>query len=117
MDLSTHDLVRITLVLISFVLFSLAMLAVVLRAGPKRGTWNQPAAELRAPGKRMSIGLYVAAALHVITGIILAVAMPGGGIAILVVLVVTACFYVLFAQSYALAHKVVARREHAPDAR
>ena len=68
-------------------LFGLAMLGVALRFGPRRGYFNQPAAALRRPGRGMFVAMYVLAALHVLLGVIAAVAVPGGGIGVLLVLV------------------------------
>jgi hypothetical protein len=93
-----------------FILVALAMMVLVLRFGPKRGTWNQPAAQLRRPGRKMSWGLHLVALLHVAAGIVLAVKVPGGGAAVLVVLVLMACFYELCAYSFSLATSVAARR-------
>lgn len=108
---TTTDIVLVTLFLLGMALFGLAMLAVALRAGPRRGYWNQPAAMLRQPGRRMFLGMYAVAILHVLTGLGIALFMPGAGIGIFLVLLATAVFYVLCAHSWALAHAVKRRRE------
>ena len=111
MDSTTVDIVLTIMFLAGMALFGLAMLGVSLRFGPRRGTWNQPAAALVRPGRRMFVALYAVAALHVALGLVLALAFPGGGIAILLVLVATGCFYVLCAHSWSLAHSLKRRRE------
>ena len=114
MDITTTtDIVLVAFFLAGMALFGLAMLAVALRVGPRRGFWNQPAAALRAPGRRMFIGMYAVAILHVLTGLGVALLVPGGGIGIFLVLLATAVFYVLCAHSWALAHAVRRRRERA----
>lgn len=80
----------------------IAGLAVVLRFGPRRGYWNQPAAELRAPGRRTRILLYALALLHVGMGLA-AIAAPGVGVSALVVAVLVAVFYAACAQVMAIA--------------
>lgn len=111
MDSSTLDIVVVVLVLGGFALFALAMFGVTLRIGPRRGFWNQPAAALRRPGTGMFLAMYAVALLHVLAGIVAAIAVPGAGIGILLVLVATAAFYVLCAHSWSLAHAIVRRRE------
>lgn len=108
-DVGDNELLATTL-FVGFVLFSLAMWALALRYGPRRGYWNQPAAALRRPGRRTFLSMYAIAALHVIAGIAGAIAVPGAGIGVLLVLVVTAGFYVLCAHSYALASSAAERR-------
>jgi hypothetical protein len=103
METSTTDLVLVTAMLVGFALFGLAMLAVALRYGPRRGYWNQPAAALRRPGRFTFRGMYAVAIVHVVLGVVVAIAVPGAGIGMLLVLVATACFYVLCAHSFALA--------------
>lgn len=110
MDDTTTDLVIAAMMLVGFVLFALAMLGVALRFGPRRGTWNQPAAALVRPGRRLFISMYALAALHVVVGVIAAIAVPGAGLGVLVVLVATAVFYVLCAHSWSLATGVARRR-------
>ena len=110
MHSSTVDIVIVSLLLGGMALFGLAMLGVALRVGPRRGTFNQPAAALRRPGRRMFASMYVLAAVHVALGLAVAIAVPGGGIAVLLVLVAMASFYVLAAHSFALAHSVASRR-------
>lgn len=105
------DILLVTLFLLGMALFGLAMLAVALRAGPRRGYWNQPAAMLRQPGRRMFLGMYGVAVLHVLTGAGVALFVPGGGIDIFFVLLAAAVFYVLCAHSWAIAHAVRRRRE------
>lgn len=105
----TTDLLLVTAFLVAMALFGVVLLAVVLRVGPKRGTWNQPAAALRRPGRITFRGVYLLAIVHVIAGIGIALRAPGDGTAMLVLLVVMACFYVLMAHSYALAMRVTRR--------
>ena len=105
------DIVLVVLFLLGMALFGLAMLAVALRAGPRRGYWNQPAAMLRQPGRRLFLGMYGIAALHVLTGLGVYLLVPGGEIGIFFVLLAAAVFYVLCAHSWALAHAVKRRRE------
>lgn len=100
---TTTDIVIVTLFLAGMALFGLAMLGVALRLGPRRGYFNQPAAALRRPGRRMFVSMYALAAAHVVLGIIAATAVPGGGIGVLLVLIAMAVFYVLCAHSFALA--------------
>lgn len=100
-------------VLIGFVLMGLAMLAVALRVGPRRGTWNQPAAALRRPGRGVVLAMHALAVLHLLAGIVVAAAVPGGGFDIFVVLAVTAGFYVLCANGYSLARSAERRRSTA----
>ena len=106
----TIDIVLVALMFVGFVLFGLAMFGLALRVGPRRGTWNQPAAALARPGKRVFATMYLVAALHVVVGLVAATAVPGGGMPILIVLVATAVFYVLCAHSFSLAHGVMRRR-------
>ena len=111
MDGTTLDIILVIAFLAGMALFGLAMLAVALRAGPRRGYWNQPAAALVRPGRRMFIAMYAIAILHVLVGLIAALAVPGGGIGIFLVLVAGGCFYVLCAHSWSLAHSVARRRD------
>lgn len=111
MESTTTDIVLTALFLAGMALFGLALLAVSLRVGPRRGSWNQPAAMLRRPGRRMFVGMYAVAVLHVLTGLGIALFVPGGGIAIFLVLLAMAMFYVLCAHSWALANRVARRRE------
>lgn len=97
--------------LLLFIVVSLAMLVLVLRFGPKRGTWNQPAARLRRPGRKLAWGLHLVTLLHIVAGVVLAVKVPGGGLAVLVVLVAMGCFYELCAYSFTLATSVAQRRQ------
>ncbi|MCW2960144.1 MAG: hypothetical protein JWM90_531 [Thermoleophilia bacterium] len=110
MESTTTDLVLVAAMLALFVVFGVAMLAVALRYGPKRGTWNQPAAAFRRPGRFTFRGMYAVAIVHVLLGIIVTVAVPGAGIGILLVLIFTGCFYVLCAHSFALASGIQRRR-------
>jgi hypothetical protein len=109
MSETTTDIVIVTGLLVGFALFGLAALLLVLRVGPRRGSWNQPAAKLRQPGRRMFLSMYVVAALHVIAGLGLAIFAPGGGLAIFLVLLVMGTFYALGAHSWSLAHRVARR--------
>jgi hypothetical protein len=113
MESTTVDIVLVCLMLGGFALFGLAMLGVALRWGPRRGFWNQPAARLLKPGRRMFITMYAIAIVHVAVGVGLALFAPGGGFAIFLALLVLAVFYVLCAHSWALAHTIVRRRERA----
>ncbi|MCW2925981.1 MAG: hypothetical protein JWM98_3385 [Thermoleophilia bacterium] len=108
---STHTDIAIVLLLLGgMAFFGLAMLGVVLRIGPRRGAFNQPAAALRRPGRGMFVSMYALAALHVVLGLVAAIAVPGGGIGVLLVLVGMAVFYVLCAHSFALAATLTRRR-------
>ncbi len=106
----TTDIVLVVLFLAGMALFGLAMLALVLRVGPRRGYWNQPAAALRRPGRRVFLGMYGVALLHVLVGLGVALFVPGGSIAIFCVLLGAAVFYVLCAHSWTLAHSLARRR-------
>lgn len=105
------DTILVTLFLLGMALLGLAMLAVSLRVGPRRGTWNQPAAKLRRPGRAMWISLLVVAALHVVAGVVCLVAVPGAGVGVLLVLIATAAFYCLCAGSFGIATRL-ARVRH-----
>ncbi len=107
---TTVDIIITVLFLVGMALLGLAMLGVSLRVGPTRGTWNQPAAALIRPGRRLFVAMYAIAALHVVAGIVTATLVPGGGLAMLVVLVAMGSFYVLCAHSFALAHAIARRR-------
>lgn len=109
MEATTLDVVLVAAMLAFFVVFGLVMLAVALRYGPKRGTWNQPAAAYRRPGRFTFRGMYAGAIIHVVLGIIVLIAVPGAGIGILLVLVATGCFYALCAHSFALASGIQRR--------
>lgn len=113
---TTTDLLLVAALLGGMALFGIALLLLVLRVGPKRGTWNQPAAALRRPGRVTFGGVYALAIAHVLLGIGIALRAPGNGTAMLVLLVVVACFYVLLAHSYSLATRVTRRSEHHDDA-
>lgn len=113
MDSSTTDIVLVSLFMLGMALFALAMFAVALRVGPKRGFWNHPAAALRRPGRRVFVGMYAIAILHLLTGLGAALLVPGGGIGIFLVLLATAVFYVLCAHSWAIAHAGARRRDRA----
>lgn len=84
----------------------LACMWLVMRIVPRAGTWNQPAAAFRAPGRMVQLAMYLLALAHVLAGAIVASRLPGGfepGVA--VVGVVVAGFYV------ACAHvSLIARR-------
>ena len=110
MSSHTLQLIGAAALLLGFCVFALAMFGVALRFGPRRGSWNQPAAALRAPGRRMSWGLHAVALLHVVAGVVLAAKVPGGGAAVLVVMVLMAVFYELCAYSFTLANSVALRR-------
>lgn len=110
MSILTAQLLGAAGLLLLFILFALGMFVLALRFGPKRGSWNQPAAKLRPTGRKLAWGLHLVTLLHVVAGIVLAVKVPGGGVAVLVVLIVMACFYELCAYSFRLATSVTARR-------
>lgn len=110
MSATTIDMLLTAGFLLGMALFGLAMFAIARRVGPRSGNWNQPAAMLRRPGRRMFVGMYAIAVLHVLVGVGLAVFAPGGGIAIFLVLLVTGTFYALGAHSWSLAHRVARRR-------
>jgi len=107
---STTDTLLVIALLVGMALFGLGLFGAALRFGPRRGTWNQPAAALVRPGRVMFASMYALAAVHVVLGLIAALALPGGGIGVLGVLVAMGSFYVLCAHSFALAHAVVDRR-------
>ena len=111
MDSTTLDIVLVIAMLAGFALFGLAMFAIALRVGPTRGFWNQPAAELRPTGRGVFIALYVVAGLHLLAGLLAAFVVPGGELAVFVVLALTGAFYVACAHSWALAHRLVRRRQ------
>lgn len=114
MSPSTTGILLAILLLAIFTAACLGLLWAVLRVGPGRGSWNQPAAMLRRPSRPMFMAMYAFAALHVALGIALAIALPGGGgFAIVIVMAASASFYVLCAHSWALAHRVAARTKRA----
>jgi hypothetical protein len=86
----------------------------VLKFGPKRGDWNQPAAKLRAPGRRLRIALYVVAGLHVVAGVVAAFAAPGGGVGVVLVGVAAGGFYVLLAEVMRVASLATRVRDQLP---
>lgn len=97
-----------------FALFALAMLAVVLLVGPRRGTWNQPAAAYVAPGRGMRLAMYALATVHVLVGAVAALVLPGGGFAVFLVAVLMALFYVACGASTHLA-ALADRHRHRRD--
>src|SRR5687767_11231029 len=103
--IDTTDIVITVLLFVGFLLFALGMFGAALRFGPKRGTWNQPAAALVRPGRKMFVTMYLIAAVHAAVGLVLAFTVPGGGPAIFFVLLFMGGFYVLCAHSFALANK------------
>lgn len=101
---SRLDIVLACALLAGFVVVCALFLVLVLRFGPRRGTWNQPAAAFARPGRRMQGSMYAIALLHVVAGVVLAVALPGGtSLGALVVLCAMAVFYVLCAQAATVA--------------
>lgn len=106
----TTDIVIAVLMFVGFILFALAMWGVALRFGPRRGYWNQPAAALMRPGRKLMWSMYAIALVHVLLGTVLAFAAPSGGVAVFLVLLVMGIFYVLCAHSFSLATSVVERR-------
>ena len=106
----TFDILLTAGFLAGMALFGLAMFGIARRVGPRSGNWGNPAAMLRRIGGRMFWGLYGVAILHVVVGLGLAIFVPGGGIAIFLVLLATGVFYALCAHSWSLAHNVATRR-------
>ena len=106
---TTQDTILVILFLAGMAIFGLAMFGLALRVGPKRGTWAQPVAALERPGRRVFIWLYVFAAIQVLGGLCVAIFQPDG-LAVLLVTVVTAGFYLLCAHSWALAQRTGLRR-------
>lgn len=111
MESTTTDIVLTVLFLAGMALFGLAMLALVLRVGPKRGFWNQPAAVLRRPGSRVVVWLYLFAAVHVLLGLGVVLFIEPRDFGVLIVLVLMAAIYVLFGHGYQLAHSIADRRQ------
>ena len=111
MESTTTDIVLVALFLAGMALLGVALLVLVLRVGPRRGYWNQPAAELRQPGRRMFVAMYALAAVHVVLGLVAALAVPGGGIGIFLVLLATGAFYVLCAHAWSVARAIARRRD------
>lgn len=107
--IDTSDKLVAILLLAGFVLFALGMLGACLRWGPRRGSWNQPAAALARPGRRMFWSMYGVAILHVLAGVGLAIFVPGGGVAIFLVLLGMATFYAIAAHSWSLGMRVAHR--------
>jgi hypothetical protein len=103
---TTLDLTLTVVLLIAFIVFALAMLGVALRWGPRRGTWAQPAASLRRPGRATALAMYSMAALQLVAGIVAATQIPGVGTGVLLVCAACSGFYVLCAVSYSLAMRV-----------
>jgi hypothetical protein len=108
MDLTT-DILLTGLLFVFFILFALAMLVLCLRFGPRRGYWNQPAAGLVRPGRRMFRSLYAVAILHVLVGAGLALFAPGGGPVIFLVLLGTGAFYAVAAHSWTVGTRTMHR--------
>ncbi len=110
MPTTTTDVILTIMFLLGMALFGLAMLAVALRVGPRRGFWNQPAANLRHPGSRVIVGLYVFAFVHLALGLYITFFIEPQEFGVLVVCVLMAAFYVLCGHSYQLAHRVARGR-------
>ena len=99
--------------IVAFVAFWVVFVVAVLRFGPRRGQWNQPAAELRPPGRRTRIALYVTAAVHVVVGVVAALASPGTafwrGTGLVIVALAAAVFYVACAECMRIAARIARR--------
>jgi hypothetical protein len=108
---TTTDIVIVVAMLAGFAAFGVVMLAVALRWGPRRGTWNQPAAALRRPGARLAASMYVLAGVHVVLGLVLATSFEGGGLAIFLAMCVMGAFYAMCAQCWTIAQRLVRRRD------
>ena len=94
----------------------LGAFALVLRFGPRRGAWNQPAAALRPPGRGLRLALYGFALVHVLLGLAATTADSVGPSALLIATLMGS-FYVACAQVMRLSSRVPARfqNSHAPS--
>lgn len=99
-----------TVTIIGFTLFLLAFAVLVVRVGPGRGHWNQPAARLMRPGTKLVLALWVFAAAHVLLGLLITVRVPNAGAGVLIVATLMGGMYVLMAYGYQVATLVTARR-------
>lgn len=90
--------------LVAFVFVGLGMLVVALRFGPRRGTWNQPAARFREPGVSLRWTMYLFGLAHVGLGVV-AMRAVGDQLAwgVLAVSIGAGAFYVACGKSLALA--------------
>lgn len=91
----------------------------VLRFGPRRGDWNNPAAVYRAPGANVRKALLALALLTLIVGIIATISVSDGRLGILLVAAALAAVYLAMASSATIARRAITRREAAhaaPDA-
>jgi hypothetical protein len=92
----------------------------VLRFGPHRGDWNNPAAKYRPPGVRVQRAMIALAAFTVVLGGIAGFAVTSGGTWVLVITMALAGVYLAMAFSARIAQRVVRRRgvpDDGPDAR
>jgi hypothetical protein len=93
----------VLLTAVAFLATMLAMYALVLRFGPRRGNWGSPAAAFRAPGRATTTGLLVLAALHALAGVVLAIALPGGNVGVLLVGLAAGALYAAMSQATRIA--------------
>lgn len=96
--------------------FLVALYVLALRFGPRRGTWNQPAAGFRAPRRWLVVLLLGLATAHVAAGVIAMIVAPRSGVLVGLVSVMAAGGYALFAASGVLAVRMQRRRAADPDA-
>lgn len=83
----------------------------VLRFGPHRGDWNNPAATYRPPTRNVRRALIALAAITVACGIGGMIAAPDRRLAVLVVSIASASVYVAMAFSTRIAGRMITRRE------
>lgn len=98
----TSTTVQLAMLALTFLLMAglgVVLLIVTIKVSPRA---TQRDVRLRRPGKRTRGGMYFVAALHILTGIVIAVNMPSAAVSIMVVCVASACIYALMAESYAL---------------
>lgn len=70
-------MIAVIVATVGIALFMFTFYVLTLRFGPRRGYFNQPAAALRAPGRRMVTALYAVAAVHVVLGAVVWLSAPG----------------------------------------
>ena len=82
----------------------------VLRYGPHRGDWNNPAAVFRPPSRNVRRALIALALLTVSFGIAGAFAAPDQRLALIIVSIASAAMYVAMAYSTWIARRAIRRR-------
>jgi hypothetical protein len=111
---NTMAQVSVWIAVIVFGVLTLALGAMVLRFGPRRGYWNQPAAVLRPVRSWLRISMWSIGAVHVVVGIGVAIAVPGAGFAIVAVCAGMGGIYVLFGEAWAAGKRIAQRTPASP---